>query len=413
MTIISTEPLPAPPFRRLTCSDIAVQQNRALREKCAHKVNRLSCRCSGCDSDERYPVIIGPQDAPLLNTGYDLSTGGALTSGNDAQWEAAIGTNAGLSSVPANSWIKAFIVVNTTLVNPTPPGAWTNSPFNNASWISFYNDGRQATGTLDVYYRYRFNLGSTVNPAIFAITMRFFADNQVADIWVNGVSQRGQPNGAPILPQQGNPPASGDSYDASGFGPASDVRITLDNSWRRCENEIVVQVHTGTPYTGFLAQNAVESRPDPDGCDCQCDCKPVAFPDIKPCIEVTWGDSKCDCLETDDVEVLCITICNCYSNVTFKDLTIGQIFVVDGNGSPVPNLPDGTPSVQVIPSGPISFGDIGPCIDGRPTCVSRELVVYTRGAVGGRYRLAFRGICFQVCHEYQSDQCFVMKLCQD
>jgi hypothetical protein len=122
MTTIPTDPIehPSPPTRRLTCSDIAVQQNRGLREKCAHKVNRLSCRCSGCDSDERYPVIIGPQDAPLLNTGYDLSTGGALTSGNDAQWEAGIGTNAGPSSVPANSWIKAFIVVNSTLVNPTP-----------------------------------------------------------------------------------------------------------------------------------------------------------------------------------------------------------------------------------------------------------------------------------------------------
>jgi hypothetical protein len=128
---------------------------------------------------------------------------------------------------------------------------------------------------------------------------------------------------------------------------------------------------------------------------------------------VKWGNSKCDCLETDDVEVLCITVCNCYSNVLFEDLMIGQIIVTDANGRPVPALPDGTPSVQLIPSGPICFGDIGPCIEGRPNCVSREIVLYTRGAIGGAYRLLFRGVCFKVCHEYQSEQCFLMKLCQD
>lgn len=411
MSTIPTEAteLPAPPIRRLTCADIVNQQNRRLNELCAHKVNRLSCLCSGCDSDERFPVITGPRDAPLLNTGYDVSTGGALTSGTDAQWETAVGTNTGPGSVPAGAWIKAFVVVNSTLIN----GAWTTSPFNIASWISFYLDGDQGEGDQDVYYRYRFNLASSVNPAIFAVTMRFFADNQVADIWVNGVSQRGMPNGASVLPQKGDPPSTGDDYHASGFGPTGYVEITLDNNWRRCENEIVVQVHTSVGHTGFLAQNAVEGTVDADRCDCHCDCKPVTFPEIKPCIEVKWGDSKCDCLETDDVEVLCITICNCYSNVTFEDLTIGQIFVVDGSGKPVATLPDGTPSVQVFPSGPICFGDIGPCVDGRPTCISRELVIQTRGAVGGKYRLAFRGICFKVCHGYQSDQCFVMNLCKD
>src|SRR5438067_433206 len=111
MSTIPTDPIPAPPIRGLTCSEIAAQQDRRLHELCEHKVNRLSCRCSGCDSDERYPVITGPQDAPLLNTGYDIATGGALTGGNDAQWEAGIGTNAGPSSVTATSWIKAFIVV--------------------------------------------------------------------------------------------------------------------------------------------------------------------------------------------------------------------------------------------------------------------------------------------------------------
>ena len=134
---------------------------------------------------------------------------------------------------------------------------------------------------------------------------------------------------------------------------------------------------------GFLAQNAVEVNPEENPCDCHCNCVAVEFPDIHPCISVTWGDSACDCIETDDVEVACIKVCNCYSNVTFSELSIAQILVTDLAGNPVPNLPDGTPSVEVLPSGSICFGDVPPCKgDNQPSCVSRELVIYTRGAIG-------------------------------
>ncbi len=392
-------------IRRLTCEEIAAAQNEHLNGNCSRKANTLSCRCSGCDSDERYPVLTSAQDAPLLNTAYDAGTGGPQSGGNDAQWDVGRGNTSGYASV--TSWTDALVVVN-------PTSAWIPSPFGNAGWISLYSDGRHqaADGNLDVYFRYRFNLASSVNPASFTVKMDFYADNQVAEIWVNGVAQSGLPNGTGLLPQAGNPQVS-DPYGTYGFKPGAAVSITLDNNWRRCENEIIVHVKSSPGYIGFLAQNSLEAKPDADGCKCDCDCKPLVFPEIEPCIEVKWGDSKCDCLETDDIEVACITICNCYSNVTFKDLMIGQIVVTAANGGPVPTLPDGTPSVQVIPSGPICFGDIGPCVDGRPTCISRELVVYTRGAVGGRYRLGFRGICFEVCHEYQTDRCFVMKLCQD
>jgi hypothetical protein len=157
-----------------------------------------------------------------------------------------------------------------------------------------------------------------------------------------------------------------------------------------------------------------DSVPDTHSDGCRwCVCDPVTFPEIKPCISVKWGDSKCDCLETNDVEVLCITVCNCYANVTFNNLSIGHIQISNMDGSPVPALPDGTPSVQLLPSGPICFGNIKPCWDGKPSCVSRELVLYTRGAVGRDYLLSFEGVCFTVSHEFQSEQCFVVKLCQD
>ena len=151
-----------------------------------------------------------------------------------------------------------------------------------------------------------------------------------------------------------------------------------------------------------------------DSSDCRCTCHAIELPDIKPCISIRWGDSKCDCIETDDVEVLCVTVCNCYSNVAFNNLTIGHILITDMAGNPVPQLPDGTPSVQVFPSGPICFGDIGPCKEnGRPNCVSRELVLYTRGAVGQDYLLSFEGVCFTVSLQSQSKQCFIVTLCRD
>lgn len=146
---------------------------------------------------------------------------------------------------------------------------------------------------------------------------------------------------------------------------------------------------------------------------CGTKCKEIKFPDVRPCISVSWGDSRCDCMETDDTEVVCITVCNCYSNITFSDLTIGVVYVVDSAGNSVPNLPDGTPSVQIIPMGPICFGAIPPCKDGKPGCVSRQLVLRTRGAKGGAYRLMVGGICFSVTKHYDFSECFNLTLCQD
>jgi hypothetical protein len=159
--------------------------------------------------------------------------------------------------------------------------------------------------------------------------------------------------------------------------------------------------------------DCLHDGPEADS-DCRCICHAIELPDIEPCISIRWGDSKCDCIETDDVEVLCITVCNCYSNVAFNNLTIGHILITDMAGNPVPLLPDGTPSVQALPSGPICFGDIGPCKEsGRPTCVSRELVLYTRGAVGQDYLLSFEGVCFTISYQSQSKQCFIVTLCRD
>ena len=185
-----------------------------------------------------------------------------------------------------------------------------------------------------------------------------------------------------------------------------------DDLRRKCAKK--VNYLPRTPCHGGTSPGVPGTTGGHDAADCRCDCVAVELPDIKPCIAVKWGDSDCDCMETDDLEVLCVTVCNCYSNITFDELTIGHITITDMAGNPVANLPDGTPSVQIVPSGPICFGDIGPCKDkNAPTCVSRELVLYTRGAIGKDYKLSFEGVCFDVTHHFQAEECFVVKVCQD
>ena len=129
-------------------------------------------------------------------------------------------------------------------------------------------------------------------------------------------------------------------------------------------------------------------------------CVEARLPSLFPCIHVSWGDSDCDCMESDDVETICVTVCNCYTNVTFADLSIQIAWVLDDDNTLVATLPDGTPSVEVIPPGPICFGDVGPCVDGRKTCVSRQLVVRNRGAKAGHYKLVLAGVCFDLVHHY-------------
>jgi hypothetical protein len=118
-------------------------------------------------------------------------------------------------------------------------------------------------------------------------------------------------------------------------------------------------------------------------------------------------------METDDVETMCITVCNCFSNVTFTGLTIGYLAVTDAGGGPVAALPDGSPSVIVAPIGPICFGDIPPCDPDRPNCVSREFTVITRGARGGHYRLEVGSVCYGVTFDFQIFECFSLELCSD
>lgn len=168
-------------------------------------------------------------------------------------------------------------------------------------------------------------------------------------------------------------------------------------------------LHVGPPNQGSFMEQLLRAI----CAACVARCVEARIPQLQPCVSIRWGDSRCDCMETDDTEVLCITVCNCYSNVTLSDLSIGYVFVTDANGNAVPTLPDGTPSVEVRPLGPICFGDIPPCRDGEPGCVSREVVLLARGARAGSYRVQVGAICFSATFAYQTDECFRLELCRD
>jgi (2Fe-2S) ferredoxin len=144
-------------------------------------------------------------------------------------------------------------------------------------------------------------------------------------------------------------------------------------------------------------------------------CKPAEIPELLPCFKLRWGDGPKDQIETTDTECLCITACNRYANVTFKDLIV-IISEVTKGGAPVPNLPDGTPSVFIKPSKFICFGDLGPCTPNdnpnepdQLSCISRELVLVSSGALEGEYLLKIE-YCYSVHFDLNGKDEFKLQL---
>lgn len=359
-----------------SCKEVSEAVNKTLRKRCKEKYNKLK-KCNDCKiEDKNLLVLDSPFDAHLLNTGLDPSgTVISSGSGSDSHWEVGLGT----TTAPPTSWIPAFVFRST---------AWLSSPYSNANWISLYNDSDHS-GNIDVYFRIRFYLNSNIDPALFSINMDFYADNAVHQIYVNGTSQ--------------GLPAIASPYGHVGFKNGKETHAILDKGWKKCLNEIVVHVKSGARKIGFLAQNASQ-------------CYLAELPKIKPSINIKWGDSQCDCIETNDFEVFCITVCNPFSNVSFNNFKIGRISICDENGNPVDLLPDGTPSVEIFPMGPYCFGDIGPCSTDSnkgSNCVSREFVLRSRGAKGGKYKLKVDGVCFSIEQASAKPECFELMLCKD
>ena len=126
--------------------------------------------------------------------------------------------------------------------------------------------------------------------------------------------------------------------------------------------------------------------------DNQESCQTIQVPDFKPCFYLHWGDSNQDQIETEDFEVLVLSVCNPYTNVLFKDIKISGIEVIHPNGTKAELLPDGTPSAMVVPSRLITFCELYPC-----SCCHIELVLKTSGALQGPYKIVFDYCIDETC----------------
>lgn len=148
-----------------------------------------------------------------------------------------------------------------------------------------------------------------------------------------------------------------------------------------------VALATGGGFYSSAAGNVDEFRQVLENVICSSSggfCVDVRVPEIRPCFNLRWGDGPNDRIETDDVEVICLTASNPYTNVTLKDLK-AYLIVVGPSGLPA-KLPDGSPSVEIRPSFVICFGDLEPCGDkDNNSRVSRDVVLISRGAEEGPY----------------------------
>ncbi len=198
--------------------------------------------------------------ANIFNTGYDASNGGALTGGNDANWQVSGGYGSTsynqndtlatvgwpVQQVPSNAtWAPAIVGNQAPL-----PGEWSTS-IGNSNWIS------QATGITDQYgnqniqssgaawyFKYDFSIDPSVDPSKFALDLNFLADNSVGEVWVNGVAQ------STYFPSQlPQSPTNPLRYD--GYKSVNAAALDLNNSWQTGANSIIVLVYSAPSNMGF------------------------------------------------------------------------------------------------------------------------------------------------------------------
>lgn len=219
------------------------------------------------------PTISCTSDPHIFNTAYDPSNGGLLAEdATNAYWQAAQGPFQG-------SGVITLPPANATPFGPTYVGQssqWTNPPATLAAKWIYLLGLHSGYGTIDLWYRFQFNLDPSVDPANFSLGMDMTADNAVAEVFVNGVAQSTKTTG---LPQNSaaNPANGGTYYNPYGYqgfwggNMWRRIQPTLNHDWQPGLNTIIVQIKSGIPLEGFFAA----IRPD----------TPLCVP--KPAVEVS------------------------------------------------------------------------------------------------------------------------------
>lgn len=394
------------------CNENLSKINNKIKENCNEKVNSLKscdteeeCNCSNSSSSSNSGFV----DLVILvdSSGSMTLTWSAI---NDASefLEDAIYDKCGAKSR-----------ITLLSLDRKNPGTGTSAPAgfqSHEDYISTYGSFSGAFHTDDSTWD-----GEQGSKAIADVSKYFPWEEEacrsilyISDEWLDSISN-GESASASSIPIAVNAAISNnvtlfthlvDSTGGSQNNPANHPAIA--NHYTNLAESTGGSAHIGDNpskelYTSLISDVA---------CNCGDSCKELDIPKFKPCISISWGDSECDCFETDDIEKLCITVCNCYSNISFNNFSIGEIEVTDIDGNSVALLPDGTASVDVIPNSPICYGNIEPCGSGENSCISREFAILTRGAKEGEYKINLKSICFDIAISYKEESCFKFDLCR-
>ncbi|HCA82279.1 MAG TPA: hypothetical protein DEP18_00715 [Flavobacteriales bacterium] len=212
--------------------------------------------------------------------------GGTLPGGsNDLNWE--------VSTSLAGPFAPAIVM-------STIPGSYFASPWPDAGWIAHNANGSHA-GNVDYYYRILFDLPcydvcgfSYADSGVYCLTMDFFADNSVNEVYINGVAQ--SPT-QPLLPVA-------NQYANIGFNAAGGLTITMCDDWQPGTNELIIKVSSGAPFEGFLAQYSTSSLNQPNDPTISAPANDTVFCSNEPTVALTsastggtWASNCGTCLD--------------------------------------------------------------------------------------------------------------------
>ncbi len=194
------------------------------------------------DCSDPYCIGGATPSASRFNTANN-GAGGRLPGGsNDPNWRIATAYGGPYSP---------------TVVMTSPPPNYYSSPWVDCNWISHSTSGSHSVN-MDYYYRVEFFLPcenscgeSYADENVFCLSMDFFADNSVYEIYVNGLPQSSYIGTIPVT--------SPNSHQ--GYAFAGRLSTSLCRDWRPGRNELIVHIKSGPGYAGFLAQYGVNAPP--------------------------------------------------------------------------------------------------------------------------------------------------------
>ena len=223
---------------------VKLNYNTRAQENCGNGIDDDSDGLIDCFD----PDCAGnPPSSSFFNTANN-GLGGVLPGGSqDLSWK--------VSSSFAGPFTPAYVMSSI-------PGVYYSSPWPNSKWISYTSTGFHSVsgGPVDYYFKISFLL-PCYNPCglsystkgTFCLTLDYFADNSIYEIWVNGVPQSSIIGTIPVA----NP------YYNLGYNSTGMLTASLCQNWHPGLNEIIVRLSSGPDYIGLLVQSSINTLPVP------------------------------------------------------------------------------------------------------------------------------------------------------